>query len=1154
MGVPSFINEKYALVSYGSLPKGCVSDGENVPFLHQYIKGKQICAFTCSWEIEKRQAELSKMEAILHKLVMPDNEAIKQGTLELKEAFKQPNAVPQLCEVLSSSKTPQIRQYSALLLRKKLGKKKLWSSLNPSDRETLKNGTMEALTREPEKTVQHAIVQLIAVLAKHELLKNQWPELIPLLEQCFQSEEPGRKSLAMFMASALCESSAEVIKNNYFAGFCKLFNKSLTSCNDPEVGYHASLAMGHLVPFIGSEELKFFQPLVGNVTTFIKKLIDAGEEEKAATAMEIYDDLFESEVAIVVPHIKPIVELCMVVAANPNCQDSLRVKAISFLGTLTRMKKKTIVKHKLYIQMVNVLFPILCTFKEGEENGEEEDDEDDLEDSPTLCAAQTLDLLALNLPPEKYMSALMSHLNPALNSSDPKLLKGAFEALAVSAEGCSDHIRKKYLVNFLKYLDSGIRHPMAAVRNAALYALGQFSEYMQPEISNYANQILPVLIQYLDSACQQMQQNPAKKAPGGLDRVFYALQIFCENMEKKLVPFLPELMTRLLPMASPSQAFPITVKQLAISGIGSVANAVKGAMVTFFADTIEPLKGYLQPQSNDEGITLLSQSMDTLSSLARAVGPTNFVPSLAEECCKLGIELMNQHDDPDVRKAAFNLFGAVAFVAKANMGSILPGLVEQMLNAAVSKDGISLELKDDDIAGLPLDELSDDEDDENTVISLDADSSLNDLENIKSINVENAYKDEKETAIAMLKEMCESCGPKTFLPFVPKCLEEIWPQLEHVHEDIRRESVYAVSKFCAAYYIELDQGVGDLNLFNQTAEKLVPLLCQMVRTDESIDVVCACLDMVADLLKSCKQGITNLPGLCEEIIQVMHNVIQSKCACMDSDQINENDDDVSEEAEQDEVLFEYAGDILPSLGMALGDPVKFQPYFAGMLGHLLKKTKPKCTTAEKSFAAGSMAECMEPLQGQLEPFVSHIMPVFLKLVEDEDDDVRNNAVFGLGELVFYSGSVMHQHFGNLLATLSNLMSNEKAPRVIDQIVGAVCRLIMANKDLVPVDAVVPVILQQLPLREDYDEYETVFKTLIVLLTNGHPAVVNATPQIIAYSLELFGTDEEFSKEKVLPPVKATLRQMQASFPEPFQAACATLSPEQKQALLVNMNE
>ena len=86
------------------------------------------------------------------------------------------------------------------------------------------------------------------------------------------------------------------------------------------------------------------------------------------------------------------------------------------------------------------------------------------------------------------------------------------------------------------------------------------------------------------------------------------------------------------------------------------------------------------------------------------------------------------------------------------MANMLPGLVEQMLLAACSKDGITLDFKDEGIAGISLEELSDEEDDVNgddIDISLSANS--NDLDNIKSINVENAYKEEKETAIAMLK-------------------------------------------------------------------------------------------------------------------------------------------------------------------------------------------------------------------------------------------------------------------------------------------------------------------------------------------------------------------------------------------------------------------
>ena len=52
--------------------------------------------------------------------------------------------------------------------------------------------------------------------------------------------------------------------------------------------------------------------------------------------MEVFDELIESEVAVVVPHIKPIIELCLIIAAQESLEDNVRVKAISFLGRLTR--------------------------------------------------------------------------------------------------------------------------------------------------------------------------------------------------------------------------------------------------------------------------------------------------------------------------------------------------------------------------------------------------------------------------------------------------------------------------------------------------------------------------------------------------------------------------------------------------------------------------------------------------------------------------------------------------------------------------------------------------------------------------------------------------------------------------------------------------
>ena len=57
------------------------------------------------------------MEGILERLLVPDNNVIKAATAELRVAFKQPDFVAQLCSLLDSSSSPQVRQYAAVLLR-----------------------------------------------------------------------------------------------------------------------------------------------------------------------------------------------------------------------------------------------------------------------------------------------------------------------------------------------------------------------------------------------------------------------------------------------------------------------------------------------------------------------------------------------------------------------------------------------------------------------------------------------------------------------------------------------------------------------------------------------------------------------------------------------------------------------------------------------------------------------------------------------------------------------------------------------------------------------------------------------------------------------------------------------------------------------------
>jgi hypothetical protein len=57
-----------------------------------------------------------------------------------------------------------------------------------------------------------------------------------------------------------------------------------------------------------------------------------------------------------------------------------------------------------------------------------------------------------------------------------------------------------------------------------------------------------------------------------------------------------------------------------------------------------------------------------------------------------------------------------------------------------------------------------------------------------------------------------------------------------------------------------------------------------------------------------------------------------------------------------------------------------------------------------------MAECMAPLgPTQLPSLLNLLLPLLLKLSADKDEDVRNNAVFALGELARHGKEAVYPY-------------------------------------------------------------------------------------------------------------------------------------------------
>ncbi|XP_026219835.1 importin-4 [Anabas testudineus] len=1079
-----------------------------------------------------------KLEEILSQLTQPDNALIQQATAQLKQCFKDPAIIPALCAVMSGSQNPQIRQSAAVMLRLRV--KKHWKKISPNDRESLKGVVLQAFMQESDHTVQHSLSQLCAVMVKHET-PDRWPALLQLLNQSTKSSNSHDRQVGLLLLNKVVDSNPEPFKPHY-CQLLQLFSTVLQDHNNPTALYYCILTLTAITAYTGSEEMNQMRSIIPSLIIALKHLIMA-DQDQASEAMEVFNELMESEVSIIVPHVADIVRFCLEVGSDTTLSDSLRVKALSCIAFLIKLKSKTVLKQKLLNPILQAIFPVLTAVPPAGEQ-DPEDEEDDSgdgtdNDNPKHCAAQIIDTMALHMPPEKLFQQVMPFAQTCLASENPYQRKGGLMCLAVLAEGCADHIRTKMLSSMLQTVCQSLSDSNQVVRSAGLFALGQFSEYLQPEVSKYCAELMPLLLGYLSSL------NQAKA--GHVTKAFYALENFMENLGSDIEPYLPTLMETMLSALNNTEN--LKIKELAVSAIGAIANAAKELLVPYFTPVIESLKGFLTT-TTEEMRSLQTQSLDTLSVLARTVGKDVFSP-LAAECVRLGLNLTDTIDDPDLRRCTYSLYSAVSTVSPDCLTPHLTAITTVMLLALKSNEGITAHLEEDKTFVL----LDDDDDDENEEEEKDAEDFLEDeteadVHDVAGFSVENAYIDEKEDACDALGEIAFNTGA-AFQPFLESSFQQVYDLRDFPHEDVRRAAFGGMGQFCRAQHKVWKDNPTEAN--HQALQKLLdvvlPCFLETVRTEHERQVVMGVLESMNGIIKSCKEEVFRNPSRLKEVSHVIRDVLKKKTACQDGG--GDEADDEDQQAEYDAMLQEFAGEGIPLVTSSVPAD-QFAPFLNDLLPLIMSKAKSSCTVADRSFSVGTIGEILDALvnvsggQRVAGRLSNRLLPVLVAGVKDSDPEVRNNSVFALGCLAQAAGPIVVSDYPMMLSVFSNLLAKESDLRVIDNLCAALCRMIMSNVDAVPLEQVVPALVARLPLKEDMEENKTVFKCLAMLYTHSPALVVKLMKPIVAASSHVLcnkSVDQE--NQNALAMLMKELAQHHLA---DFQAAVSSLPAEQQAKL------
>jgi hypothetical protein len=230
---------------------------------------------------------------VIQGLLQPDNNIRKQAENAYNQfvASSSEQSASLLLQLIQQAPTPQMRQLSAVLLRKLVNNQQKVANLSQTLKNNLRNNTLALLQSEQEKVVRRNICHLIAAFAQSLLSDNGslaqlWSSLLPSTLQLASNSDNKLQESGLFLLSILgeyCPSALRESAAQVFQALGQSFqNNNMTADS-------SSLLIKGTVCFLLSLEssnLSAGVPLMQPLMSKLNSLLSSGEEFAAREAMQ----------------------------------------------------------------------------------------------------------------------------------------------------------------------------------------------------------------------------------------------------------------------------------------------------------------------------------------------------------------------------------------------------------------------------------------------------------------------------------------------------------------------------------------------------------------------------------------------------------------------------------------------------------------------------------------------------------------------------------------------------------------------------------------------------------------------------------------------------------------------------------------------------
>ncbi|KAJ8499895.1 hypothetical protein OPV22_010447 [Ensete ventricosum] len=1083
-------------------------------------------------------AESGPFESLIGQLMSASNEqrAQAESLFNLCRDLHPDALVIKLASVLHSSPSPDLRAMSAVLLRKLLTHRgggdsdaPLWPRLSPASQSSLKSLLLSVLHREPDRSIAKKVADTVSALAVSLLPDAAWPDLLPFLFHAVSAPDTTPRlqesALLVFAQIAYVLADDASFVGPHLPTLHSLLLSALSHPSSPDVRVAALSAAVNLVTSLESAaDRNRLADLLPAMMRTLTESLNSGQEAAAQEALELLVELAGAEPRFLRRQLADVVGAMLQISEADGLEEGTRHLAIEFVITLAEARERAPGMMRKLPQFVSRLFAVLMKMLLDIEDdpawhSAEVQDEDAGETSNYGVAQECLDRLAIAVGGNTIVPVASELLPAYLAAPEWQKHHAALITLAQIAEGCSK-VMLKNLEQVLTMVLSSFQDPHPRVRWAAINAIGQLSTDLGPDLQvQYHQRVLPALASAMDDF-----QNPRVQAHAAS-----AVLNFCENCTPDiLTPYLDGIVGKLLVLLQNGKQM---VQEGALTALASVADSSQEHFQKYYDAVMPYLKVILMNATNKSNRMLRAKSMECISLVGMAVGKEKFRDD-AKQVMEVLMALQGSQMETDDPTTSYML-QAWARLCKCLGQDFLPYMsvvMPPLLQSAQLKPDVTITSADSD------DEIEDSDDESVETITLGD----------KRIGIRTSVLEEKATACNMLCCYVDELK-EGFYPWIDQVAPTLVPLLKfYFHEEVRKAAVAAMPELLRSAKLAVEKGQAqgrDETYVKQLVDYIIPSLVEALQKEPETEICASMLDS----LNECMQlaGLLLSENQVRSIVDQIKHVITASAArkkeraerTKAEDFDAEEEEMLKEENEQEEEVFDQVGDCLATLIKTF--KASFLPFFDELSLYITPMLGKDKTAEERRIAICIFDDVAEQCQEAALKYYDTYLPFLLEACNDENADVRQAAVYGVGVCAEFGGSVFRPLVGEALSRLNNVIRHPDAMHsenvmAYDNAVSALGKICQFHRDGIDAAKVFPAWLGCLPIKNDLIEAKIVHEQLCSMIERSDRELLGPNnqhiPKIVSVFAEVLCAGKDLATEQTISRMINLLKQIQQTLP------------------------